>query len=326
MPVLTASLPCQYNVLMLRTICAVILIALCVAGCANLARTPTRIPRPTPTLADQTPTLQPVQPHNVPNRLSRPALAATRSSTVSATPAANFNAPIVYGRSFNGRPLAAYRLGYGSVRRALIGGLHGGYEWNTTVLMSQTLEYLVASPDSIPEELTLYIIPLANPDGAAAGSDRVAGRMNGNGVDLNRNWDYRWQTTATHGVHPVGAGAFPFSEPETAALRDFILGRGIGAAIFYHSAAAEVYSGAGTDTSGTVALAKALAAKTGYRYAPEGIPDQITTGNAIDWLTTQGITALEIELPTHADIDWEPNLKAILAFMSWSLSSILTAE
>jgi hypothetical protein len=220
----------------------------------------------------------------------------------------------------------AHRLGYGPVKRALIGGLHGGYEWNTTVLMSRTLEYLTASPDSIPKELTLYIIPLANPDGAAAGTDRVAGRMNGNGVDLNRNWDYQWQITATHGIYPVYAGAFPFSEPETAALRDFILGRGIGAAIFYHSAAAEVYSGAGTDKSGTVALAKALAAKTGYRYAPEGIPGQITTGDAIDWLTTQGITAVEIELPTHASIDWEPNLRAILAFMSWSLPRATIAE
>jgi len=326
MPVLTASLPCQYNVSMLRTICAIYLTALCAAGCASLARAPTPIVRRVPVSASPTPASQPAQPHNVPNRLSRPALAATRSSTFGATPAANFNAPIVYGESFEGRPLAAYRLGYGPVRRALIGGLHGGYEWNTTVLMSKTLEYLTASPDSIPEELTLYIIPLANPDGAAAGSDRVAGRMNGNGVDLNRSWDYRWQITATHGVYPVGTGAFSFSEPETAALRDFILGRGIGAAIFYHSAAAEVYSGAGTDTSGTVALAETLAAKTGYRYAPEGIPGQITTGNAIDWLTTQGITAVEIELPTHAGIDWEPNLKAILAFMSWSLSSTLTAE
>lgn len=311
---------------MSRNIRAIFLIALCAAGCASLARTPTPIVRRIPASASPTPASQPAQSHNVPNRVSRPALAATRSFTVSATLVAYFKVLIVYGESFGGRPLAAYRLGHGPVRRALIGGLHGGYEWNTTVLMSKTLEYLTASPDSIPEELTLYIIPLANPDGATAGTDRVAGRMNGNGVDLNRNWDYRWQITATHGVHPVYAGAFPFSEAETAALRDFILRHGISAAIFYHSAAAEVYSGAGTDTSGTAALAKALAAKTGYRYAPEGIPGQITTGNAIDWLTTEGITAVEIELPTHADIDWEPNLKAILAFMSWSLPRTPVAE
>ncbi len=213
----------------------------------------------------------------------------------------------------------AYRLGDGPNARALIGGLHGGYEWNTTTLMSKTLDYLVASPHLIPSDLTLYITPLANPDGAAAGSDPVAGRMNGNGVDLNRNWDYRWQMTATHALRPVFAGRHPFSEPETAALRDFIQERDIQAVIFYHSAGAEVYSGAGADTSQTVALAQWLAAQTGYRYALEGIPGEITTGNAIDWLTTQGITAVEIELATHDDMDWEPNRKGVLAFLKWDL-------
>ena len=229
--VLTAQFARKYNAPMPRAICAVFLIALCAAGCADLARTPAPIGRQVSVPTGPVPASQPAQPDNVRNRSSRPALAAARSSTASAAPAVEFQEPIVYGRSFAGRPLLAYRLGQGPVARALIGGLHGGYEWNTTALMSQTLEYLTASPDSVPEELTLYIIPLANPDGAAAGTDRVAGRMNANGVDLNRNWDYRWQPTATHGIHPVDAGAFPFSEPETAALRDFVFERDIRAAI-----------------------------------------------------------------------------------------------
>ncbi len=215
----------------------------------------------------------------------------------------------------------AYRWGHGPIARALVGGIHGGYEWNTTALISKTLEYFAAAPEQIPSALTLYIIPLANPDGAAAGTDRVYGRMNGNGVDLNRNWDYQWQMTATHALRPVFAGRHPFSEPETAALRDFIRDRSISEVIFYHSAGAEVYSGAGADTSKTVELAQRMAARTGYRYAPEGIPGEITTGNAIDWLTTQGITAVEIELTTHEGIDWEPNLRAILAFLRWDLPS-----
>ena len=242
---------------------------------------------------------------------------ATPTIEIAAVVMAAREGPVIYGRSFEGRPLMAYRLGRGPVVRAIIGGLHGGYEWNTTDLMSRTLEHFTTSPKLIPDEVTLYVIPLANPDGAAAGTDRVYGRMNGNGVDLNRNWDYRWQMTATHGTRPVFAGTAPFSEPETQALRDFIEERKISAAIFYHSAGAVIYSGAGITTSQTVELAQFMAQHTGYRYAPEGVPGQITTGDAIDYLTTVGITAIEIELTTHAALDWERNLKALLAFLEW---------
>jgi hypothetical protein len=217
-----------------------------------------------------------------------------------------------------GRPILAYRLGHGPGARAVIGGLHGGYEWNTVMLMTRTVEHLAAHQQLIPPHLTLYIIPAANPDGLAAGTDRTQGRLNAQRVDLNRNWDHRWQMTATHGLQPVYAGPFPFSEPETRALRDFILERDIRTLIFYHSALAKVFSGAGITTSHTVDLARMMANATGYNYAPEGVPGQITTGNAIDWLTAGGMTAVEVELATHHDVDWEQNLRGLTAFLSWT--------
>jgi hypothetical protein len=58
---------------------------------------------------------------------------------------------------------------------------------------------------------------------------------------LNRNWDYQWQMTATHGMRVVSAGSYPFSEPETAALRDFILLNDVELVIFYHSAMGVVF-------------------------------------------------------------------------------------
>jgi hypothetical protein len=253
-----------------------------------------------------------------PTRTPRPiAITATPDQTTQAASVvmSTHAGPLTYGHSSEGRPLVAHRLGSGPDVRAIIGGLHGGYEWNTTTLMSRTLEHFTATPELIPDDVTLYVIPLANPDGAAAGTDRVYGRMNGNGVDLNRNWDYHWQMTATHGTRPVYAGAAPFSEPETQALRDFIEEREISTAIFYHSAGAVIYSGAGITTSQTVELAQFMAEQTGYRYAPEGVPGQITTGDAIDYLTTIGITAIEIELTTHAALDWERNLQALKAFL-----------
>jgi hypothetical protein len=217
------------------------------------------------------------------------------------------------------RPIIAYRLGRGPIVRALIGGLHGGYEWNTVTLMTETIDYLMTQPDMIPEQVTLYIVPVANPDGLVAGTDRIKGRLNANQVDLNRNWDYQWQMTATHGIWPVSAGRRPFSEPETIALRNFIIEHKLDAVVFYHSAFAAVFSGAGVTTSHTVELAHVLAEATGYRYAPEGVPGQITTGNAIDWLTANGITAVEVELTNHFDLDWEQNQRALRAFLNWNL-------
>lgn len=246
-----------------------------------------------------------------------PTTASVPAPATTATPLPFQSGPDVIGYSALGRPLNAYRLGAGPIKRAIIGGLHGGYEANTTRLMSATLDYLREHPDMIPPEITLFIVPLANPDGYAAGADAVVGRMNGRGVDLNRNWDYQWQMTATHGTRPVFAGSAAFSEPETRALRDFILRQHMDAVIFYHSVYAAVFHGAGEAQSHTVELAQRVAQATGYTLRPEGVPGQLTTGNAIDWLSANGIAAIEVELSTRADLDWEQNLRGLRTFLSW---------
>ncbi|MBE9508813.1 MAG: DUF2817 domain-containing protein [Chloroflexi bacterium] len=233
------------------------------------------------------------------------------------TPQPFFEGPFTYGTSFSGRPLQAYRFGTGPSVHAIIGGIHGGYEWNTVVLVSETLEYLQENPTVVPDGVTLYVIPCANPDGYAAGTDREHGRVNGNDVDLNRNWDYQWHPTATHGTRPVSGGAFPFSEPETAALRDLILEQGVEAAIFYHSAMARIFYGAEWDRAATYELAVVVSEATGYDVAA-GVPGQYTTGDAVDWMSAQGLAGIEVELTNHSDIEWERNLRGLLAFLNWT--------
>ena len=271
-------------------------------------------PSPTPTEVGVPSTTSPAFP-STPNEPSEPEPVSTVMPDVRLP---FFEGPITYGYSVEGRPLIAYRLGTGSSARAIVGGIHGGYEWNTVHLVSRTLEYFRVHTSEIPVSVTLYIIPCANPDGYARSFD-LDGRVNARGVDLNRNWNYNWQMTATHGTRPVFAGRGPFSEPETAALRDFILAHGIEAVIFYHSAMGKIFSGAERDRCPTYELAEMLSGVTGYLHAPEGVPGQITTGDAIDWLSLEGIPAVEIELTTHQDLEFERNLRGIIAFLNWTI-------
>lgn len=61
------------------------------------------------------------------------------------------------------------------------------------------------------------------------------------GVDLNRNWDFHWEESpddsptwdANSGNYY--RGPYPFSEPETAAMRDLIHEQDVGLALFMHS-------------------------------------------------------------------------------------------
>lgn len=309
----------RWITLILILIVAIVAVVGLIIGFTFVRSLGSEVAQATPTASDvPPPTLTPP----IPATIAQDATPTVSPTDVPQPPTSTperpfFEGPSTYGYSFNGFPLLAYRLGAGSSVHAIIGGIHGGYEWNTVVLVSETLKYLQENPALVPDEVTLYVIPCANPDGYAAGTDREHGRVNGNGVDLNRNWDYHWQMTATHGTRPVFAGTGAFSEPETAALRDFILEQNVEAAIFYHSAMARVFYGVERDRSATYELAVVVSEATGYPIA-DGVPGQITTGDAVDWMSAQGLAGVEVELTNHEDIEWERNLQGLLAFLDWT--------
>jgi len=55
------------------------------------------------------------------------------------------------------------------------------------------------------------------------------------GVDLNRNYDYGWEGGVTSPKSEIYGGPAPFSEPETQAIRDFVLEHNFMYAISFHS-------------------------------------------------------------------------------------------
>lgn len=223
----------------------------------------------------------------------------------------------VIATSVEGRAVEAYRFGNGPVKIALIGGIHGGYEWNSVALMHRLIAHLTAGPTAVLTQTTLYVIPLLNPDGLAH-SGGAEGRFNGNGVDLNRNWGCLWQAKATWKGRAVNPGPYPFSEPESRALRDFLVGEDFGAAVFYHSAGGLVTAGArcgGGEASR--AFSHAIARVTGYTSMR--FPQSDVTGDASDWLAAQGIPAVTIELSTRTGLDWTQNLKALAVIQQVAL-------
>ena len=269
---------------------------------------------------------------------SAPASGAPAAATTAATPAlATPSAVATIGASYGGRPIEHYVFGDGPVHLAFIGALHGGYEWNTANLAYAMIDYFEGNPAAVPAEVTLHIIPVANPDGLArvapgwqtgpiptpAGviSDTFTGRFNGRDVDLNRNWDCNWQPTGVWRDQVVDAGLTVFSEPETVALRDFFLALPVEAVVFWHSAVGTVLAGtcAPEGHASSRALAEVYANAAGYPLqTPLGYE---INGDASDWLTTQDIPSIAIELTDHSRIEWDRNLAGTLAVLRFYAAS-----
>ena len=238
----------------------------------------------------------------------------------------------VLGLSVENRPIEAYTFGSGVRRLVFVGGIHGGYEWNSVVLAYDFIDYLNQNQDFVPKNLSITVIPNSNPDGVfkIVGHDgrftaadvpagtNTAGRLNANKVDLNRNFDCDWKPAGTWQNTTVSAGTAPFSEPESAAIRKFFLETKPAAAVFWHSQANAVYS-ANCDTPAsqeTLDITKAYSAAAGYQ-ALTTFDQYEVSGDATDWLASIGIPAITVELKTHKTVEWEQNLAGIKALLNY---------
>jgi murein peptide amidase A len=105
------------------------------------------------------------------------------------------------GRSVDGRLIIAIETGDLDASRKLlvVGCIHG----NESAGIAITRRLTEIPP---PRDLDLWLVPVLNPDGLAAHT-----RGNAHGVDLNRNFPWRWQRLS--GL--FYSGPSPASEPET---------------------------------------------------------------------------------------------------------------
>jgi N-acetylmuramoyl-L-alanine amidase/Zinc carboxypeptidase len=183
------------------------------------------------------------------------------------------------GRSEQGRPIRAMRVGSPRARTKLlvVGTVHGNEQAGRAVVARLRL----AHP---PRGTAIWLVDDANPDGTAANS-----RHNAHGVDLNRNFPYRWQPQ--DGVYESGSG--PASEAETQVMQRFIEREQPRVTLWYHQALRIVVR-----STGDAKLERLYSARSGLprRSLPR------YHGTAISWQnhTFAGDTAFVVELPGGA--------------------------
>src|SRR6266516_951596 len=229
--------------------------------------------------------------------------------------------PAIIGFSLAGRPIEVYTFGDGEKEYLIVAGIHGGYEGNTIALANELITYINQNPEVIPTAVTLYIIRDMNPDAEARSND-VDGRVNNNGVDLNRNfpssnWAADWDRNGCWIYRPTTGGTYGGSEPETRSVMSFIRSHRIEPMISYHSAALGVFPGGVPWEAPSKRLASALAKVTGYSYPPVDTGCEYT-GTLEDWaVENKDGAAVDMELSTHKYTDFKENLKDLQVLLNF---------
>ncbi len=289
------------------------------------------------------------------------------------------------GTSFEGRSIWAVKISdnVGSDEaepEVLMESLHHAREHLTVEMALHIIELLSdnyrANPANIANQLEqrvtdivngreVWIVPMVNPDGAEWDISDSSAFQNWRrnrqliegstvpGVDLNRNWGFKWGCCGGSSGQPgttTYRGPAPWSTPEIAALRDFVLSRvrdgrqQIRAAISWHTFNEEImwpYGYTTADLPRTMspddllafrALGQGMADRNGY-VAQQMSDLYILDGNASDWLYgDQRIFAFTIEMyPTDGskvggfypvddiiDVQTARNDEAVLFFLEQS--------
>jgi hypothetical protein len=150
------------------------------------------------------------------------------------------------GSSYEGRPLWMVKISDHPdldepEPEVLYTALHHGSEpmglMATLYFMYYLLEQYGQNPEAtfLVENRELYFVPVVNPDGYM-----VLSRLNrhanekSSGIDLNRNYGYKWMDGLSYEQLRFFLGDAPFSEPETQAIRGFCISRQFQLALNYH--------------------------------------------------------------------------------------------
>lgn len=231
------------------------------------------------------------------------------------------------GLSVMGKPLHLLRIGGGN-KAAFYNASHHANEWITTpVLLKYMEDYAFAyanngsiggvSAASLYRNLTLYMVPLVNPDGV----DLVTGALrsgefyqdarilaegypsipfpsgwkaNIRGTDINLNYPAGWEEARrikfAQGYTRPGprdyVGSSPLSTPEAAALYDFTMAADFRLTLSYHTQGRVIYwKYLDLNPPGALQIAQRMSAASGY--AVEETPYASGFAGYKDWFIYQ---------------------------------------
>jgi protein MpaA len=205
---------------------------------------------------------------------------------------------LVLGYSVQHRAITAIEIGDpdSSARTIIVGCIHGSEPAGVAIARA-----LAAGPG--PAESQLWIIPDLNPDGVAAGT-----RDNAHGVDLNRNFPYRWQPLGPPGSLYY-AGPHRLSEPESRIAAALVRRWRPHLTIYSHQ-----HLDVGDDSQGPRSIERRYARMAGLPLSP--LTDY--PGSATGWQDhLLGPTAFVVELPAGALSDGQvrANVAAVRAVL-----------
>jgi|WetSurMetagenome_2_1015567.scaffolds.fasta_scaffold00443_20 carboxypeptidase T len=240
------------------------------------------------------------------------------------------------GKTYEGRDLWMVKLSDNVNQEevepgVLFMGAHHGNEKPSYEVCLFFIQYMVEQYEnnSLPEirstinSTQIYVIPMVNPDGVEAGTRKNLEPNRGSfgykteitsvGVDLNRNYGYRWLrffllaplyigSTSVFDNNDAYRGQRPFSENETQAIRQFMDTHKITISISYHTYGELILFPWGytilpaKDKPVFVSIGENISNINDYHY-DQSVNLYPTIGDASDWMYgTYGVLAYTIEL------------------------------
>lgn len=240
----------------------------------------------------------------------------------------------VIGKSVDGRDLIAVRLGKGSKEITVNGSHHAREHMTTNVLMEMIDQYAYAyeknssfsnfNVRSVLDQVSIWFVPMVNPDGVTlvqkghqsaknpanvlkingGSTDFSAWKANIRGVDLNRQYDASWANIVGNPGKPSSQnykGPYPFSEPETQAMKNFVLAHSFQVGIAYHSSGEIIYwnfKQTGSQLTRDFQLSNKISKLTGYSLVPA--VKNPSGGGFTDWfIETQKKSAFTPEISPY---------------------------
>ncbi len=231
------------------------------------------------------------------------------------------------GNSVMEKPIPCLRIGNGKRKILLAGAFHGLEYLTAAFLIKFTSDYIVHITTDTPffgfdtseiyKNTTIYIVPMVNPDGvdiAIHGLDitdpyhraliSMAGihsfnsvwQSNARGVDLNHNYDAKWNMIIKECSPSLHGGAYPESEPETRALTSLMRKTDFDILLAFHSQGREIYYDFdGLTAANSLELAEKMAKESGYTVTrPTGTA---SFGGCKDWFIKEfGKSGFTVEI------------------------------